>query len=592
MKILFWNVRGLANSPSKLALKRLLKQNKPTFLLIAEPWISYDSFPQRWLARLGFKLFAVNDRSNMLPNLWCICSSNINPLVISNTNQQVSFLLRDQGKDFGVSAIYASTNYLHRRNLWQTLNLLQTQHNIPWCFIGDYNAIVGAHEYGGSHNPSRIPIEDFLNWSESNHLIHIPTRGSLFTWANGRRGSNFTEKRLDRSICNNAWIDMCSSVSCRTLTKQRSDHFPILLEFYFQETSFASQFKFMQMWSLHPNCSALISKVWNTPVVGCPMFILNRKLKMLKEKLKEWNKNIFGNVTDNVKVVEDLLKHIQDQLTASGPSEVLLDQEREAQLSLENALKIEEVFWQDKARVKWHAEGDRNTRYFHRLAKIKNTTRPITSIRHENTTINDQEQIANHVVNHYTNLFNVCSVLQDDGIVEEVIPNIVSDQTNNLLTMLPTPEEIFSAVTNLKRDSAPGPNGFGAFFFHKYWSIIKADVINVVSQFFSDEWILPNYNSNTIVLIPKQENADSIDQFRPIALANFKHKILTKILADRLAQIMPTIISKEQRAFIHGRNIRDCICLTSEVVNLLHNKCFGGNVAMKIDISKAFDIID
>lgn len=169
---------------------------------------------------------------------------------------------------------------------------------------------------------------------------------------------------------------------------------------------------------------------------------------------------------------------------------------------------------------------------------------------------------------------------------------MVSDQTNNLLTMLPTPEEIFNAVNNLKRDSAPGPDGFGAFFFHKYWSIVQTDVIKAVSQFFSDEWILPNYNSNTIVLIPKQDNVDSIDQYRPTALANFKHKILTKIIADRLAQIMPTIISKEQRAFIHGRNIRDCICLTSKAVNLLHKKCYGGNVALKIDISKAFDTID
>jgi len=411
MKILFWNVRGIANSPSKLALKRLLKHNKPNFLFIVESWISYDTFPQRWLARLGLKLFAVNNRNNIIPNLWCICSSNINPSVISNTDQQIPFLLGDQGKNFCVSAIYPSTKYLHRRKLWQTLNILQTQYKLPWCFIGDYNTITGAHEYRGSHNPARLPIEDFNNWSDSNHLIHIPTRGSYFTWANGRKGSNFTEKRLDRSICNNDWIDMCSSVSCTTLTKQKSNHYPILLEFHIQEIKFASQFKFMQMWSLHPDCSALISEVWNTTVVGCPMYILNRKLKLLKEKLKEWNKNTFGNVTDNVKVAEDLLNHIQGQLAALGPSDVLLDQEREAQISLEHALKVEEVFWQDKARVKWHAEGDKNTRYFHRLAKIKNTTKLITSLIIDNTTINDQDQIADHVVNHYTNLFNVCSVL-------------------------------------------------------------------------------------------------------------------------------------------------------------------------------------
>jgi len=144
----------------------------------------------------------------------------------------------------------------------------------------------------------------------------------------------------------------------------------------------------------------------------------------------------------------------------------------------------------------------------------------------------------------------------------------------------------------LRRDSAPGPDGFGAYFFHKCLTIIKQDVVNVVTQFFNDEWILPNYNSNTIVLIPKHDNVVSIHHYRHIALANFKHKILTKILADRFASILPTIISPEQRAFINGRNIRDCIWLTSEAVNLLHYKCFGGNVVMKIDISKAFDTLD
>lgn len=31
------------------------------------------------------------------------------------------------------------------------------------------------------------------------------------------------------------------------------------------------------------------------------MFILNQKLKLLKNKLKVWNKNTFGNVHDKVK---------------------------------------------------------------------------------------------------------------------------------------------------------------------------------------------------------------------------------------------------------------------------------------------------
>jgi hypothetical protein len=171
--------------------------------------------------------------------------------------------------------------------------------------------------------------------------------------------------------------------------------------------------------------------------------------------------------------------------------------------------------------------------------------------------------------------------LQVDGLVEEVIPNLISDQSNNMLTMLPSHEEIHNVVFSLNKDGAPGPNGFGAIFFQTYWSIVKEDVCVAVLEFFTNGWILPNFNSNTIVLIPKHENADTVGQYRPIALANFKFKIITKILADRLSAIMPSIVYEEQRGFIKGRNIRDCICTTSEAINLLHNKSFGGNIVSK-----------
>ena len=45
MKSLFWNVRGLASTPTRLALKRFLDVNKPEFCFISEPWLEFDSLP-------------------------------------------------------------------------------------------------------------------------------------------------------------------------------------------------------------------------------------------------------------------------------------------------------------------------------------------------------------------------------------------------------------------------------------------------------------------------------------------------------------------------------------------------------------------
>lgn len=33
------------------------------------------------------------------------------------------------------------------------------------------------------------PMVDFVDWKEANQLIHLPTKGSFYTWSN-RRGGN------------------------------------------------------------------------------------------------------------------------------------------------------------------------------------------------------------------------------------------------------------------------------------------------------------------------------------------------------------------------------------------------------------------
>jgi exonuclease III len=81
MKCLFWNIRGIANTPSKLALKRFINVHNPDIVVIVEPWMDFTAFPRRWLQRLGLKLFCLNERDNLIPNIWCICKSTLQPQI-------------------------------------------------------------------------------------------------------------------------------------------------------------------------------------------------------------------------------------------------------------------------------------------------------------------------------------------------------------------------------------------------------------------------------------------------------------------------------------------------------------------------------
>jgi len=55
-----------------------------------------------------------------------------------------------------------------------------------------------------------------------------------------------------------------------------------------------------------------------------------------------------------------------------------MDQEKHVQFEFQKALKFEEDFWQENSKVKWHIEGDRNTRYFHKIVKVRCATKNIS----------------------------------------------------------------------------------------------------------------------------------------------------------------------------------------------------------------------
>jgi len=81
---------------------------------------------------------------------------------------------------------------------------------------------------------------------------------------------------------------------------------------------------------------------------------------MLKVNLKNWNKDVFGNIHQVVRDAEEKLHDIQHQIQTSGYSETNIQHEKLAHKNLEEAFNKEEIFWQGKYKVKWHLEGDRN----------------------------------------------------------------------------------------------------------------------------------------------------------------------------------------------------------------------------------------
>lgn len=144
---------------------------------------------------------------------------------------------------------------------------------------------------------------------------------------------------------------------------------------------------------------------------------------------------------------------------------------------------------------------------------------------------------------------------------------------------IPDAAEIKTAVFALQKESAPGPYEFSGSFFIATWHITGPLVIKAVQHFFHSNKLHKASNAYFLTLIPKTQPPSSFTDFRPISLLNFSYKIIAKILASRLSQILPSPVVTNQAAFVKGRSIHHHIALAHELIQKLHSKMRGRSLA-------------
>ena len=111
-----------------------------------------------------------------------------------------------------------------------------------------------------------------------------------------------------------------------------------------------------------------------------------------------------------------------------------------------------------------------------------------------------------------------------------------------------TEEEIWATIQSLPADRVPGPDGFTGRFYKTCWPIIKSDFITaIVFLQQGDARKLELLNSAYLTLIPKKVEALESRDFRPISLIHSFAKLVTKLMANRLAPLLDRLVATNQK---------------------------------------------
>ena len=178
--------------------------------------------------------------------------------------------------------------------------------------------------------------------------------------------------------------------------------------------------------------------------------------------------------------------------------------------------------------------------------------------------------------------------------VTNTIPTKVTDEMNQGLIAAFTREEVVTALKQMHPTKASGPDGMSAIFFQKYQDVVGNDITCMVLNVLNSDVSIADINQTNITLIPKINCPLKMSDFRPISLCNVIYKLVSKVIANRLKNILPQIISENQSAFLSEKLITDNVLVAYELMHYLEHKNEGKEnfMAVKLDMSQAYDRVE
>ena len=544
------------------------------------------------IARNKLKSWKMADNFSHHPNgrILIIWKEDLVHLEITEVTDQVIHCLvncKSSTITFSISFVYAFNSIVGRRPLWDNLRRYNCQ--IPWMLLGDFNNVLSSEERVNGAPVSMYEIRDFKTCCYDLRLSDLRSSGAFHTWTN-----NSVWCKLDRAMVNNAWIQKgLTAQATFDFPGKFSDHSPCTVTILRENDRGATPFKFFNMWANHDSFQGLVRSSWDMQPEGTAMFRICKKLKALKSPLKSLNKLHFSHISARAEAAEQELLQAQQNLHDNVADQQLQTEIPELRSRSIKLAEAERSFCSQLAKAQYLKNSDKGTKFFHNLIKCQRAKSHISSISLEDgNRSSSYHQVSEAFVNYYTKLLGskeTCTILNRDIVSKGKCLDPV--QATSLIQPV-TAEDIKNALFSIGEDKAPGPDGFSSCFFKKAWGTVGRDFTEAILEFFSSGKMLKQINHSALSLIPKSKNADKVEDFRPIACCNVMYKVISKILAARLAPVLLGIIDTAQAAFIQSRNMVDNIFLLQELLRQYGRKRSSPRCILNVDIRKAFDTVD
>ena len=155
-----------------------------------------------------------------------------------------------------------------------------------------------------------------------------------------------------------------------------------------------------------------------------------------------------------------------------------------------------------------------------------------------------------------------------------------------------TEKELFQALKSMQNNKSPGNDGLSKEFYENFSEELKKPFMYAIQKSYNIKQLCVSQRQAVIKLVEKKgRDKRFIKNWRPISLLNVDTKLISNVLTERLKNVLPDIISKNQTAYVNNRFISE----GGRLINDLLEACDTLNkkgYLVTIDIEKAFDSVN
>jgi hypothetical protein len=215
----------------------------------------------------------------------------------------------------------------------------------------------------------------------------------------------------------------------------------------------------------------------------------------------------------------------------------LLTQDKLLRLTLINLKSTEKMFFSQKLKNTFFKESDKGTHFFHSLMNHTHKRNYISTIqRLDGMLTTSISEVGEEFIRYYRELLGTSKHTTSINVKVALSGPCINAGSHSFLLAPVSNDSIKEALFSIGNDKAPGPDGYLSLFFKTAWDMVGNDLCAAIRDFFVSGRLLKQVNHSVIALMPKSDNVTFAADFRPISCCNVIYKVISKILAGRMAK--------------------------------------------------------